>query len=88
MKNKLPNIENLSRFELVQLDSEIKKLLSEKKRVIEFRGRIVSNGDSLRDLNFSLERTAESLADAITDYYNLHQDESVEIFDVKEMDTP
>ncbi len=32
MKNKLPNIENLSRFELVQLDSEIKKNFYQKRR--------------------------------------------------------
>ncbi len=84
MKNKLPNIENLSRFELVQLESEVKKLLSEKKRVIEFRGRIVSNGD----LNSSLERTTESLTDAIADYYDLYPDVSVEIIDIKEVDVP
>jgi hypothetical protein len=88
MKNKLPNIENLSRFELVQLESEVKKLLSEKKKVIEFRVRIVSNIGRFTDHDLSFDEIAESLADAITDYYNLHQDESVEIFDVKEMDTP
>jgi hypothetical protein len=88
MKNKLPNIENLSRIELVQLESEVKKLLSEKKRVIEFSVRIVSNTGRFTDHDLSFDETAESLVDTITDYYDLHQDESVEIFDLKEVDTP
>lgn len=88
MKNKLPNIENLSRFELVQLESEVKKLLSEKKRVIEFRVRIVSNCGRFTNQDLSFEQTTEGLADTIADYYDLHQDVSVEIFDVKEVDTP
>jgi hypothetical protein len=88
MKNKLPNIENLSRSELVQLESEVKKLISEKKRVIEFSVRIVSNTGRFTDHDLSFDETAESLVDTITDYYDLHQDESVEIFDIKEMDAP
>jgi hypothetical protein len=89
MKNKLPNIENLSHSELVQLESEVKKLLSEKKRVIEFRGRlVVSNSSYFTDSDSTIKRSTESLTDAIANYYNLSLDESVEIFDLKEVDTP
>ncbi len=48
----------------------------------------MSNTGRFTDHDLSFDKTAESLVDTITDYYDLYPDVSVEIFDIKEVDAP